>query len=190
MTAGDGASAAADGSGGGIDAAADSPSDARLAALAARLQARCQRDGLTLATAESCTGGLLGHVITENAGSSGHYLGGAITYADRVKASVLDVPDAALRAHGAVSAQVAAAMAEGALRRFGADLAIAVTGIAGPDGGSDAKPVGLTYVAVAGRAGTEVRRHLWRGDRGANKRRSAEAALLLLLERLGEGSGD
>ncbi len=156
--------------------------------LAGRLQSRCLRAGLTVATAESCTGGLLGHLLTEHPGSSGYYLGGIVAYADRIKAGLLEVPEAMLRAHGAVSAQVAAAMAEGACRRFGTDLAVAVTGIAGPEGGSEAKPVGLTYVAVAGVAGSDVRRYLWRGDRSANKAESAEAALRLLLERLGEGT--
>ncbi len=155
--------------------------------LAAAVQARCVRAGLSLATAESCTGGLIGHVITEHPGSSTYYAGGAVTYSDAVKEAQLDVSRVTLQAHGAVSAQVAAAMAEGARRRFGTDLAVAVTGIAGPGGGSEAKPVGLTYVAVAGVAGVEVRRHLWHGDRAANKVRSAEAALRLLLDRLGEG---
>jgi nicotinamide-nucleotide amidase len=157
--------------------------------LAAAVQSRCVRAGLSLATAESCTGGLIGHVLTEHPGSSAYYVGGVVSYADSVKESELGVSRVALQAHGAVSAQVAAAMAEGARRRFGTDLAVAVTGIAGPDGGSDAKPVGLTYVAVAGIAGAEVRRHLWHGDRAANKIHSAEAALGLLLERLGEGTG-
>jgi PncC family amidohydrolase len=157
--------------------------------LAAAVQAHCVRAGLSLATAESCTGGLIGHVITEHPGSSTYYVGGVVCYSDAVKEAELGVSRVALQAHGAVSAQVAAAMAEGARRRFGTDLAVAVTGIAGPDGGSDAKPVGLTYVAVAGIAGAEVRRHLWHGDRAANKVRSAEAALGLLLERLGEGTG-
>ena len=165
----------------------DSLADAR--DLAARLQSRCVRGGLTLATAESCTGGLIGHLITELPGSSAYYLGGVIAYADRIKAGLLEVPETTLLAHGAVSAQVAAAMAEGALRRYGADLAVAVTGIAGPDGGSEAKPVGLTYVAIAGVAGTEVRRHLWHGDRASNKVQSAEATLHLALDRLGEGTG-
>jgi PncC family amidohydrolase len=89
-----------------------------------------------------------------------------------------------LAAHGAVSAQVARAMAEGARERFGARLSASVTGIAGPDGGSDAKPVGLTYVAVADDRGVDVRRHLWSGDRAANKQSSAAAVLELLLERL------
>jgi nicotinamide-nucleotide amidase len=171
------------------DGAGHKPDDPLVAVreLAARLQRRCVDRGLSFATAESCTGGLIGHVVTEHPGSSAYYAGGAITYADEVKAALLGVPEATLRAHGAVSAQVAAAMAEGAQRRFGTDLAVAVTGIAGPDGGTDAKPVGLTYVAVAGVAGSEVRRHLWHGDRAANKIRSAEAALRLVLDRLDAG---
>ncbi len=90
--------------------------------------------------------------------------------------------------HGAVSAQVAVAMAAGARTRLGADLGAAVTGIAGPGGGSAAKPVGLTYVAVADAAGSAVRRHLWHGDRSANKTASARATLELLVERLGGGT--
>ena len=171
--------------GGGGDA--DPLADAR--ELAAGVQSRCVSAGLSLATAESCTGGLIGHVITEHPGSSAYYVGGVVSYSDAVKEAQLGVSGVTLQAHGAVSAQVAAAMAEGARRRFGTDLAVAVTGIAGPDGGTEAKPVGLTYVAVAGIAGAEVRRHLWHGDRAANKVRSAEAALRLLLERLGEGTG-
>jgi nicotinamide-nucleotide amidase len=157
--------------------------------LAAAVQSRCVGTGLSLATAESCTGGLIGHILTEHPGSSAYYVGGVVSYSDAVKESELGVSHVTLQAHGAVSAQVAAAMAEGARRRFRTDLAIAVTGIAGPDGGSDAKPVGLAYVAVAGVAGAEVRRHQWHGDRAANKIRSAEAVLGLLLERLGEGTG-
>ena len=181
-----GAPSGADATAGDVLAARDMLEAAR--ALAARLQSLCTSRGLRFATAESCTGGLIGHLITEQPGSSAYYVGGAVTYSDAVKARVLDVPETSLRAHGAVSAQVATAMAEGAVRRFAADLAVSATGIAGPDGGSEAKPVGLTYVAVAGVAGTEVRRYLWHGDRGANKIRSAEAALQLALDRLGEGS--
>ena len=173
-----------------MNPAADGPDPLEaLRALAVRLQDRCVRGRLTLATAESCTGGLVGHVITEIAGSSAYYLGGGVTYADGAKVGLLGVPEATLRAHGAVSAQVAAAMAEGARRRLGADLAVAVTGIAGPDGGSPSKPVGLTYVAVADASGTDVRRHQWHDDRAANKRLSVEAALRFALERLGEASG-
>ena len=151
--------------------------------LARRLQERCLAAGLTVAAAESCTGGLVTHVLTEVPGSSAYLLGGVVSYADRAKTELLGVDPDHLAAHGAVSAQVARAMANGARERFGADLGVAVTGIAGPDGGSDAKPVGLTYVAVADEAGVEVRRLLWAGERSANKRDSAGAALELLLAR-------
>ena len=154
----------------------------RLVELGERLQAACTARGLTLATAESCTGGLVGHAITEVAGSSAYYLGGIISYSDEAKAGLLDVPAEALTMHGAVSAQVARAMAIGARARFGAGLAVAVTGIAGPGGGTDEKPVGLTYVAAADDRAVEVRRHRWTGDRAANKVASAEAALELLIE--------
>jgi PncC family amidohydrolase len=159
-----------------------------LLGLAERLQAACLAAGRTLATAESCTGGLVAHTITEVPGSSGYYVGGFVTYADEVKRAQLGVPPELLEAHGAVSAQVARAMAEGARSRLATDLAVAITGIAGPDGGSAEKPVGLTYVAVVDAAGAEVRRHQWTGDRSTNKRDSAAAALGLVLERLGPGA--
>jgi PncC family amidohydrolase len=158
---------------------------AALTALAQRIQAHCLERGLTVGTAESCTGGLVAHVLTEIAGSSGYFLGGIVSYSDTAKEHLLDVPADVLAAHGAVSAQVARAMADGARVRLGTSLAVAVTGIAGPGGGSDAKPVGLTYVAVADDVGAEVRRHHWTGDRATNKRHSAHAALELLLERVG-----
>jgi PncC family amidohydrolase len=160
--------------------------DDRLSAMAAELQARCLKRGWRLATVESCTGGLVGHAITTIPGSSGYYLGGMITYADAVKRDLAGVPADVLLAHGAVSAQVAIALADGARTRLGADIAISVTGIAGPDGGTDAKPVGLTYVGVADARGTDVRRHAWTGDRIANQFDSAAAALELALERVGE----
>jgi PncC family amidohydrolase len=159
--------------------------DDRLVAQADRLYRVCVERGLTVSTAESCTGGLVAHAITEIAGSSAYFLGAFVTYADDVKRDQLGVPAELLAAHGAVSAQVARAMAEGARARLGTDLAVAITGIAGPGGGSAEKPVGLTYVAVADGDGADVRRHLWTGDRSANKRDSAAAALDLLLERLG-----
>jgi nicotinamide-nucleotide amidase len=161
--------------------------DDRLVALAERLYQTCVDRGLTVATAESCTGGLVAHAITEISGSSAYYLGGFVTYSDDVKRDQTGVAPELLAAHGAVSAQVARAMAEGARSRLGTDLAVSITGIAGPGGGSDEKPVGLTYVAVADGAGVDVRRHLWSGDRSANKRDSAVAALELLLDRLGAG---
>ena len=158
--------------------------DDRLVALAERLFTVCVERGLTVATAESCTGGLVAHTITEIAGSSAYFLGGFVPYADDVKRDQLGVPAELLASHGAVSAQVARAMAEGARARLGTTVALSITGIAGPGGGSGEKPVGLTYVAVADQAGADVRRHLWSGDRSANKRDSAAAALELLLERL------
>jgi PncC family amidohydrolase len=158
--------------------------DDRLVALAERLQGLCLGRGVTVATAESCTGGLIAEAVTDVAGSSGYFLGGIVAYADRVKATQLGVPDAVLAAHGAVSAQVARAMAVGARERLGADVTVAVTGIAGPGGGSDEKPVGLTYVAVADEAGMDVRRHQWQGDRQAVKHSSAVAALEMLIERV------
>jgi nicotinamide-nucleotide amidase len=150
--------------------------------LAALLQAACVARGLTVATAESCTGGLVAHLLTEVPGSSAYLRGGIVAYADEAKRALLDVQAGVLAAHGAVSAQVAVAMAEGARTRLGADLGVGVTGVAGPDGGSEAKPVGLVYVAVAGGGPTTVRRFLWPGDRSANKRDSARAAIEMLLE--------
>jgi PncC family amidohydrolase len=156
---------------------------APLVEVARRLQERCVAAGLSVAAAESCTGGLLTHILTEVPGSSGYLLGGVVSYADRTKVELLGVDPDHLAAHGAVSAQVARAMARGARARFGADLGVAITGIAGPDGGSDSKPVGLTYVAVADGEDVEVRRLQWGGERSANKRESAGAALELLLAR-------
>ncbi len=155
--------------------------DDPLAGLAERLQGICLGRGLTVATAESCTGGLVADTITDVAGSSGYFLGGVVSYADVAKERLLGVAVEVLVAHGAVSAQVAKAMAIGCRARFGADLAIAVTGIAGPAGGSPSKPVGLTYLALADERGCEVTRHVWSGDRAANKRASAMAALEMLV---------
>ncbi len=159
-----------------------------LASLARRLQAIALERGLTVGTAESCTGGLIGHALTAIPGSSEYYRGGVISYSNELKASLLGVPGDLLERHGAVSDHVALAMARGARDRLGVDYAMSATGVAGPGGGSEAKPVGLTYVAVAGPARDEVRRHLWSGDRTANKESSAVAAIELLLALLGEGS--
>jgi PncC family amidohydrolase len=153
----------------------------RLAALVGR---RLTDVGATVSTAESCTGGLIGHVLTEISGSSAWYLGGVVVYSDELKRQLVDVPAALIVTHGAVSPEVAQAMADGAQRSFGTTFAISVTGIAGPTGGTATKPVGLVYVAVAGGGGCTIARHLWSGDRSANKRESAHAALRLLLDRL------
>lgn len=163
--------------------AMDDPSET-LAERATAVVAAVADAGRTLATAESCTGGLVGHLLTEVPGASSVFRGGVIAYADTVKIRSLGVPEATIAAHGAVSAQTAVAMAEGARRALDADVAIAVTGIAGPSGGTEAKPVGLTYVAVADAAGHDVKRFVWSGDRHANKAASAGAALDLLLARL------
>ncbi len=170
----------------GQDAAAVGVPEA-LIALAERLQGLCLGRGLSVATAESCTGGLVATTITEVAGSSGYFLGGVVSYADAAKASLLGVPEATLAAHGAVSAQVAVAMASGARARFAATLAVSITGVAGPDGGSDAKPVGLTYVGLASATGTEVRRLVFDGDRAGNREAAALAALEWLIERAEAG---
>ena len=154
----------------------------RLVALAERIQRACLERGLTVATAESCTGGLVADALTDVAGSSGYFRGGVVAYGDEVKVAQLGVGPEALAAHGAVSAQVARAMAVGLRERFDVDLAVAITGIAGPGGATPTKPVGLTYLALADAAGCDVRRRQWTGDRAANKRSSAEAALELLLE--------
>jgi len=142
--------------------------------------ARLVEQGRTVAVAESCTGGLIGHRLTQVPGSSAAFLGGVIAYHNAVKERVLGVPGELLEREGAVSEATALAMAEGARRLLGADVALAVTGIAGPSGGTDDKPVGLTYVALAGPGSSTCERHLWRGERQANKESSAEAALALL----------
>ena len=154
-----------------------------LRALAERLQEICLAAGLSVATAESCTGGRIGDALTDVAGASGYLRGGVVAYSDHAKEALLGVPASVIGQHGAVSAQVASAMASGARARLGADLAVAVTGIAGPSGATAGKPVGLTYVAVADAAGIELRRFSWPGDRGANKAASAHAALEMLVER-------
>jgi PncC family amidohydrolase len=138
--------------------------------------------GWRVATAESCTGGMIAHRLTNIAGSSAYVLGGIVAYANEVKILLLDVRPDTLMAHGAVSAPVAEEMVLGVLARLDADVAVSVTGIAGPGGGTAEKPVGLTYLAVATRAGVfRSERYVWRGDRLAVKQQSSDAALRLLL---------
>jgi PncC family amidohydrolase len=149
----------------------------QIAALAAQAGDRLRARGLTLAVAESCTGGGLGDAITDIAGSSGYFLGGVIAYSYDAKEKLLAIPRSMLEAHGAVSAEVAVAMAEGARRLLGVDLALAVTGIAGPGGGTESKPVGLVYIALATAEGAQWRQYAWAGSRRENKRASVRAAL-------------
>jgi nicotinamide-nucleotide amidase len=142
------------------------------------------RSAATLATAESCTGGLLGKLLTDRAGSSDFYLGGVVAYANRVKEDVLDVPTTELEQYGAVSSQVAEAMAAGVRQRLGADYALSITGIAGPGGGTDEKPVGLIYLGLAWEGGTDARKLRLSADREQNRARAAYAALDFLRRHL------
>ena len=137
--------------------------------------------GLSLAVAESCTGGLLGARITARPGSSDYFAGGVISYANQAKMDLLEVPAGMLARHGAVSEEVAQAMAEGARRALHTDYALSLTGVAGPDGGTPEKPVGLVYLGCAGPDGTQVRRGSFPGDRDGVRTFAATSALHLLL---------
>ncbi len=140
--------------------------------------------GERLATAESCTGGLIGARLTDAPGASAWYVGGVVSYADAVKEAVLDVPASVLQEHGAVSAEAAGAMAAGVRRRLSADWALSVTGIAGPGGGTEEKPVGLVHVALAGPGVAFTRELRLHGDRDRIRQRAATIALHLLREAL------
>lgn len=145
----------------------------------------CRRAGVHLATAESCTGGLIAAYLTEVPGSSDVFERGFVTYSNDAKQELLAVPADLLQKHGAVSPHVARAMAMGALEYSRADIAVSVTGIAGPDGGTPTKPVGLVYLAACRRGGEPmVERHTFSGDRHAVRVASAEAAFLLLRAQL------
>ncbi|MDR3515289.1 MAG: CinA family protein [Azospirillaceae bacterium] len=142
----------------------------------------CRAAGTTLATAESCTGGLVAALLTAIPGSSDVVERGFVTYSNQSKIDMLDVVPERLGRYGAVSAETAAAMAQGAIRHSGADLAVAITGIAGPGGGSAEKPVGLVWFATARRNGsTLTRRHNLSGDRGAVRAAAVRIALDMLL---------
>jgi nicotinamide-nucleotide amidase len=136
--------------------------------------------GLTMATAESCTGGMVAARLTGVAGASGEFVGGVVAYSNEVKVSELGVPERLLEEFGAVSPEVAAAMARGARERLGADVAVSVTGIAGPDGGTPEKPVGLVYLHAEGPDGGQGREFSFPGDRASIRARSAVGALHLV----------
>jgi PncC family amidohydrolase len=138
----------------------------------------------TLAVAESCTGGLVGHRLTNVTGSSAYFLGGVVAYAYDAKERLLDVNHNTLYDFGAVSEQTAREMARGVRRALGSDVGVSVTGIAGPTGGLPGKPVGLTWVALSARDVEVAEQYLWTGDRLANKERSAEAVLAMVLAHL------
>lgn len=156
--------------------------DAALKTLAEAVLAACRAKGLRLATAESCTGGMIAAALTDIAGSSDVVERGFVTYSNRAKSELLSVPPALITAHGAVSAEVAEAMTLGALSLAPVDLAVSVTGIAGPDGGTDAKPVGLVWFGI-GRKGESVRteNHVFPGNRGSVRLAATRHALALLL---------
>ncbi len=143
----------------------------------------CREARLKVATAESCTGGLVAAALTEIAGSSDVVERGFVTYSNEAKTELLGVPAEMIAAHGAVSAQVATAMVQGALARAPVELAVSITGIAGPGGATTGKPVGLVYFAVARKGGAaRVERHNYQGDRASIRAAATERALELLLE--------
>jgi nicotinamide-nucleotide amidase len=156
---------------------------ADLDGLAASVLATCGGRGLTLATAESCTGGMIAAALTAIAGSSAVFERGYVVYSNLAKQQMLGVPEETLARHGAVSAQTAIAMAEAALARSGAAIAVAVTGIAGPGGGTDQKPVGLVHLACA-RVGRQTSdcAEVFAGDRGAVRDAAARRALEMVLD--------
>jgi nicotinamide-nucleotide amidase len=148
---------------------------------------QCRAAGLTLGTAESCTGGLVAGRLTSVPGSSDVFLGAVVAYEDEVKRTMLDVPEELLREHGAVSAEVAAAMTAGARKRLGVDVAVSVTGIAGPGGGTPEKPVGLVYMHAASPTGERALKIEIPGEREWVRMRAAATALHLV-RRLLDGS--
>jgi PncC family amidohydrolase len=145
------------------------------------LQQILHRRKLTIAVAESCTGGLVAAALTDLPGSSEYFLGGLVTYANQAKIDLLGVDPEMIRKHGAVSRQVARQMAAGARRIFGSDVAVSVTGIAGPTAEGD-KPVGLTFIGADDGKSTVVRRYRWIGGRASNRVASVEAAIQLATE--------
>jgi PncC family amidohydrolase len=148
--------------------------------VAEKLVALLNAKSLTCATAESCTGGGVSSAITAVAGSSSVYLGGVVSYANSVKENVLGVPSSVLEEFGAVSSQTAAAMAEGARKLVGADFAVSVTGIAGPSGGSEDKPVGLVWFALSSKSGVRTEKAIFSGDRDTVRHQAVMHALGIL----------
>lgn len=145
---------------------------------------------LTISTAESCTGGLVGHRITNVAGSSEYYLGGVTSYANQAKVSLLNVKLQTLETHGAVSPETVAEMAAGVRASLAADIGIAVSGIAGPGGGTPSKPVGLVWLGLSASDGNWTRQHNFEGERAAIKDQAAEAALQFVIDYLEGNLGE
>lgn len=140
---------------------------------------------LSLSVCESCTGGMLGTLITGEPGSSKYFCGGVIAYSNEVKQRVVGVRQATLRKYGAVSAEVAREMAQGVLKRFKADISISITGIAGPTGGTKKKPVGLVYFCVATRQHVAVENRVFKGSRNQIRKEACKKVLRLLKHLLG-----
>ena len=153
---------------------------------ALRLAEELVKHNATLATAESCTGGGLSQLLTTIPGASGFFIGGIIAYQNDIKRDFLGVPQQMLAEHGAVSASTAMAMAEGCRHRFSTDIAVSITGIAGPGGGSVEKPVGLVFLAVASNKRTLVAEHTFPGDREQVRTAAISAALDLIFEAIDE----
>lgn len=142
----------------------------------------------TIACAESCTGGLLTSRLTDIPGSSAYVIGAVVSYTNEMKERLVGVKPETIAVHTEISAETAGEMAEGIRRVIGTDLGVGITGIAGPGGGTDEKPVGLVYIAVTGSNGTKVRENHFRGQRGEIKQKSAEEALQMIYEYLSGGS--
>jgi len=157
-----------------------------MGSLAEELGSFLRAKGMTIATAESCTGGKVGDMITSVPGSSDYFVGGIVSYSNDVKVGMLEVDAGVLRSDGAVSEAVARQMAKGVRHKLGADVGVSTTGIAGPGGGSPAKPVGLVFVAASSRDSIICRRHQFAGARDDIKRSSAEAAISLAIELLAD----
>ncbi len=138
--------------------------------------------GWSVGTAESCTGGLIGDTLTNRAGSSSYFKGGIIAYSNAIKQNVLGVQETTLLQHGAVSNECAIEMAQGVRRALGADVGISATGIAGPDGGTETKPVGLVYIGLSSPDGDEVSQQVWPRDRVGNKQASADEAMRMIMK--------
>ncbi len=138
----------------------------------------------TLAVAESCTGGVISHRLTNIPGSSGYFTGGVIAYSNNIKTSMLEVPSDIIKKYGAVSRDVALFMASGVRDAFGADIGVSVTGIAGPGGGNPGKPVGTAYIGFASKKGSAVRKVFFNGDRVYVKNRFADSVMEFLLEKI------
>jgi len=143
-----------------------------------------KKQRLTIATAESCTGGLIAHTLTNVSGSSDYFDRGIISYSNNAKIKLLDVPEELIKKYGAVSEQVAKAMADGVRKKSNVDIGIATTGIAGPTGGTPSKPVGLVYIGVSNSDNTFVKKYLFTGNRLENKEQACNEGLLLLYDYL------